>query len=1073
MTGLRPIRPTLYVGLGGTGKEVLLRLRRRVCDEFGIPTLPWTRFLYIDCDDSATDRDLRQVDFESRERVALFDSETPAIIGKVLRRPEKYGFIHEWLDDGTMLSCLQEGPFDRYDSQHSVRHGALGIRAIGRLLFFLKFAEIQAALKNALMELCRAETLVQTQHFCGVHHLGDRDTAPPIPPMVHVVSSAAGGTGAGSLIDLTFLLRHFETALQRLTGIASYVFLPSVFAGDRNSPLAMRCYANAYATLKELNHFCLRVPRGCAEQNGEPSIDFHVTWQEEQRLTVMGPPVSLTYLFEMRNSAAVALASANRRELFSMLAGFLFLESTSDVFSSALNSHIDVIMPSLAEGFSTGDEMLRQMFSRRFGAFGLSKLEVPVNTIRAACAVQLGSDVARHILKDAPAHDFTSEAVRDLATAKLDTDGIVDSFGDGWRDTLDGAVDAFFKRQVDGWLSDPQQLTRELGQLQHRLLSFNIEERENSGQVPLLLMGRIEVVVADAMQRADGILRAKCLEHAAWGLTAALRADGYLDTCVQQLTNFISVDIERRCADNQRRIRAFHGWQCGVCVDLAEATLSTSVRLFAASSWTTGVLLDRLREATSERFHSEAQFILCSLAGQVLKRIRDHLDGHRRASLRQLLDSANLYAEECERRATDLRNLAASNDIMSCRLFDTQLDWKGFYRLDGKEDDGVHQPIDASRELALMTSGLGLGGGLIDLAEHLGTHGFREFSGKINAYCENRFRDDFHTNERNVDVLDHRLLRNNREEYLHRLVNAALPWVLREGGESGNTTSHIERFAFLGVANTHETRYIQLGADLARLLQSRTGRRHQIEVGVTDNAAEIVLFTADYGFALPLLPILGRDAHNAYWDLYNAVGGAGEGALNPPSLHLSKRWEGMFEDLVVYPPQHAAILREIASVLLFGHILKVLIIKQHGCYHFYGYMLPHPFSRADFMGPRWRAVACLLRDSKLRSKLSTALAAREAALTPDQMLAYLRAVRALATDEDAIGNYRDDLLLRQKAADLCRFGSGPVQREFDAIDKMEPQPRFEYFRDPEASGLGWVLNSYPVVASLSTWECSV
>lgn len=53
MTGLLPIRPTLYIGLGGTGKEVLLRLRRRVCDEFGTQTLPWTRFLYIDCDDSA------------------------------------------------------------------------------------------------------------------------------------------------------------------------------------------------------------------------------------------------------------------------------------------------------------------------------------------------------------------------------------------------------------------------------------------------------------------------------------------------------------------------------------------------------------------------------------------------------------------------------------------------------------------------------------------------------------------------------------------------------------------------------------------------------------------------------------------------------------------------------------------------------------------------------------------------------------------------------------------------------------------------------------------------------------
>ena len=46
----QPIRPTLYIGLGGTGKEVLLRLRRRFYERFRVRSLPCTQFLWIDTD---------------------------------------------------------------------------------------------------------------------------------------------------------------------------------------------------------------------------------------------------------------------------------------------------------------------------------------------------------------------------------------------------------------------------------------------------------------------------------------------------------------------------------------------------------------------------------------------------------------------------------------------------------------------------------------------------------------------------------------------------------------------------------------------------------------------------------------------------------------------------------------------------------------------------------------------------------------------------------------------------------------------------------------------------------------
>lgn len=44
------IRPTLFLGLGGTGKEVLLRLRRKFYERWGVTGLPCTSYLWMDTD---------------------------------------------------------------------------------------------------------------------------------------------------------------------------------------------------------------------------------------------------------------------------------------------------------------------------------------------------------------------------------------------------------------------------------------------------------------------------------------------------------------------------------------------------------------------------------------------------------------------------------------------------------------------------------------------------------------------------------------------------------------------------------------------------------------------------------------------------------------------------------------------------------------------------------------------------------------------------------------------------------------------------------------------------------------
>ena len=1059
MTVLAPIRPTLYIGLGGTGKEVLLRQRRRVFDRFGIPSLPWTRFLHIDSDVGYIDNDLREVEFEARERVDLFDKETSEAIKNVLAKREEFSFIHDWLDRELEM-CLFPDP------EFSILHNAQGERAFGRLMFFLKFEQIESALKNALMELRLAQTSIQAHRFCEQHDLGDTALDPSNSPMVHVVSSLGGGTGAGILIDLTFLLRHLEAACASHAYIASYVFMPSVYHPDpKQSPLATRSFANAYATLMELNHFCIRYIGDGVEG---PSADFEVKWQDKKPLRVMGPPVNVTHLFEMRNTNGMSLPPESRRELFSVLADYLFVDTTSDSFSSARRSHGADMEFSLARTSFTGSKALSQAFSQRFAAFGLSKLEVPVDTIRAACASQLGADVAGYILREVPNYDVESAAVADLSGVQLDVDGVVGAFGQGWREIADGAIEVFFKDQIDGRPVDGLRCVRELSQLRQQLFSFQNGDESKNGQVALFMQHQFEAVLADARHRADSLLRIKYLERADCGLAATLRPGGCLDACVQKLTDFIWIDTNRRCETGRSQCDFWDQLQHEICFELVEATDSTTVRVLGSSKWTQRILLDRLRNATIELFYNEAEFILCSLARHVLQAIRNHLDCFRRNSLHQLLDSAIVYAAECTRKTTELEHRAASSSTIFCRLYDKQADWKRFYSLDDKEHDGCHRGVESAKEYGLLMASLGLGGGLIELAEYLHEYGSKNLSDKIGKYCSDRFGRDFQSNDRNVDILEHPLFRSNREEYLRRLANAALPWV-RQDMLDPTARSIQHRIVFLGVGNPNEAKARQLCGDLTRLSRSQTGLSCQIELLATGNINEIVLFVSDYGFPLPLLPIVTNEARNAYWDYYDRSNEAHIGMI---PLHLSKKWEGQLEELVVHCDQDAAILREIASILLFGTMLKLLVLTERNGQVFYGYSLGPPFSRAEPIGPKRQAVARLLKDAYLRSKLSAALEEREAALTVDQMLAYLRGVLAVAESQDPMRNTQDNLLLTQKIEYLCSTGGVAVQQGFEIMRAMDPKLRFECFHQLDASGLEWILNTNPVVWGLSKWEFS-
>jgi len=505
--------------------------------------------------------------------------------------------------------------------------------------------------------------------------------------------------------------------------------------------------------------------------------------------------------------------------------------------------------------------------------------------------------------------------------------------------------------------------------------------------------------------------------------------------------------------------------------ELKEALTSFTVKALGASDWTLSVLLGRLKEAARQVLLCQAEACLFAEANKTAIALGKLLD-QRKKDLRRFADFAQIYASESSVRSEGLQQVESADQVLILRLYDKTQHWGTYYCLGRNEDNGEPLCVDPEKEYRNFAEDVGAGVGILELAALLEKEGQPALSKRIDKYCEDRFAADFRKNARAVDVLEHPLMIDRYQEYLQRLVNAALP-MLQQNQTLGAMKAPIDHVFYIGVADPQLPKYIKLADDIGKLLRARAGLGFKVDVQVhaTGNPAEIYLYLSDYAFSLPLLPIVTHDAHKAYWDFYEKIDQAGSGnAQQLIPLHLSKLWEGKFEDLVEYSDEQANTLREILSILLFGQMLKVLGLKEQRGLHSYYYMLGQPFSRPESIGPRRQVVASLFKDSKLRNTLTAAIRECESKLTEEQLLVYHRVVQAAANNPELIRKTPDDLLLGEKMKDLRDRHCAALQLDLDKIVKIDHTLRYEYLRKLDNSGIEWVLDSYPTVQKLPVWE---
>jgi len=358
--------PTILIGLGGTGKEVLLRIRRQFVEKYGsLDDFPITSYLYIDTDNApaeesgiARERDylINDIDFKPSEKV--FNPVNPS---DYIHRINDVPHIKEWLNTTGEIGKLG-----------TMNTGAGQIRPAARLALFHNYDEIVYKLSSAKSTITdsRSINIVKDKH--NIKNVNTEKIN------VYVITSVSGGTGSGMFLDFGFLIRH----LFRNQAISSsYIVLPKIYQGYGKE----RVYANGYSALMELEYYNLKNP-------------FNVAWKKNEHNKFQPGVYDDVYLIDGENCKNLSLSEMSNRDIYKMIADTIFQDFSNSDFANYKRGVRVNLVQYKQRLFPDDNTVTENTFSRKYSTLGQATISIPIDRIILACAYKLCEDIINYYL---------------------------------------------------------------------------------------------------------------------------------------------------------------------------------------------------------------------------------------------------------------------------------------------------------------------------------------------------------------------------------------------------------------------------------------------------------------------------------------------------------------------------------------------------------------------------------------------------------------------------------------------------------------------------------------------------
>ncbi len=402
------LRPTLFIGAGGTGMEVMMRIRRRILSAVwnrqhptrveSIGDFPVARFLHFDLDNQAIiDEGKSQQTDPWFELVKLSDEER-------LVEPLDLPQYHESDDSLARFPLIENWMPLRPKKLRSLgidpSKGAGQIRALARLYLFDKYPKLRGRIKGALNFLSSNAGIERKENY---QRLGLQvDTS---KFRIVVIASNAGGTGAGSAIDLGWIAKAIARQEVSSSQVDLVMFLPSGYAKANKE----RTEANAYATLMEL-------------ETTMRDMNARVQWMDPDSVVGRGAPFDDVYFVDTANLANKATQDV--KDVYQMVADTLFEDFASADFANrkrsvAVNQQQHKLGPYNPRVPEQRFGDMRLSYSKVYSAFGQAVLDTQQS---------LRDDIRAYELAALMVKAFFGLASTDGTQARRATDAERDSF---------------------------------------------------------------------------------------------------------------------------------------------------------------------------------------------------------------------------------------------------------------------------------------------------------------------------------------------------------------------------------------------------------------------------------------------------------------------------------------------------------------------------------------------------------------------------------------------------------------------------------------------------------------------
>ena len=264
------VQPTLFIGLGTTGLNILKTLRQFMFEEYATGGLPVFRYVVIETDERNTDAQQGE-GYEQIDVVhATIGSTNPIGVKLNPDDPSYNPHLEDWLEASLLTEIT------------SFREGARNIRMAGRLCLWENWNNIRDTIQGAYNDIVADESRRETERILTQYY-NTKGLECPAQLVdlgninAYVVGSLCGGSCSGMLIEVAYFLRNLLGNPKTTKIYGMFTMFDKGLVMEPGKDAAVRA-ANCYASLWELNYYSHRdTTYSVTTPNGERLA------QEEQR----------------------------------------------------------------------------------------------------------------------------------------------------------------------------------------------------------------------------------------------------------------------------------------------------------------------------------------------------------------------------------------------------------------------------------------------------------------------------------------------------------------------------------------------------------------------------------------------------------------------------------------------------------------------------------------------------------------------------------------------------------------------------------------------------------------------